>query len=189
MINLTNAVEIGEGNERICYEHPKDNSKVIKITKKGVKSRKQNKIDMVYYKYLEKKAIDCSHLPLCYGYLQTTLGEGVVFDKVSNDHSDTFTFEYIVMNNLLDKQIQKKILNDLVEYIVTNNILFIDVSLSNLICYRGPEGKYKLMIVDGLGSRHLGLKFWIYRNFTYLAKRKIGKQIKKLYANFEKLEK
>ena len=27
MIDLINAVKIGEGNERVCYEHPNDNLK------------------------------------------------------------------------------------------------------------------------------------------------------------------
>ena len=190
MIDLTNAIKIGEGNERVCYEHPNDNSKVIKVTKQNIKSREQNKIDNVYYKYLQEKDIDCSHLPSCYGYIKTTLGEGLIFDKISNyDGSDAFTFEYMLRHNLLEYEIQKKILNDLVEYIVDNNILFIDVSLPNIICHKDIEGKYRLVIIDGLGSRHLGLKFWLYRNFSFLAKRKIEKQIKKLYENFEKLPK
>ncbi len=190
MIDLTNALQIGEGNERVCYGYPNDNSKVIKVTKQNVKSREQNKIDSVYYKYLENKDVDYSHLPLCYGYIKTTLGDGLIFDKISNyDGSDAYTFEYVLKHNLLKYESQKKILNDLVEYIVDNNILFIDVSLSNLMCYKDVEGKYKLVIVDGLGSRHLGLKFWFYRNFSFLTKRKIKKQMKKLYANFEELVK
>ncbi len=190
MIDLNNALKVGEGTERVCYEHPNDNSKVIKVTKKGVKSREQNKIDSVYYKYLEEKNVDFSHLPLCYGYIRTTLGNGLIFDKVSNyDGSDIYTFEYVLKYNLLENEIQKKILRDLVEYIVDNNILFIDVSLPNIVCHKDIEGKYRLVIIDGLGSRHLGLKFWLYRNFSFLAKRKIEKQIKKLYENFEKLPK
>ena len=188
MIDLTNAIKIGEGNERVCYAHPNDDLKVIKVTKEGIKSREQNKIDSIYYAYLEKENIDCRYLPLCYGYAETNLGQGLIFDKILNDDgSETFTFEYVLKHKFLNKEAGEKILSDLVQYIVENNILFIDVSLSNLICHRDIEGKYRLFIVDGLGSRHLGLKFWFYRNFLFLSRKKIEKQIKKLYSNFDEL--
>lgn len=190
MIDLSKASVIGEGNERICYQHPNNKSKVIKITKSDVKSRKQNEIDSIYYKYLQVKGIDFSHLAICYGYEKTNLGNGLVFENISNeDNSKIFTFEDILKNKSLDYNVLKTMLDNLANYLMDNKILFVDVGLSNLICKKDTNGEYKLIIIDGLGSRHLGLKFWLYRNFLFLAKIKIDKQIKKLYASFEKMVK
>ena len=52
-------------------------------------------------------------------------------------------------------------LNILQQSLEDNKIVFADVSESNILCRRDEHGDYRLVIIDGLGTRHLGLKFWM----------------------------
>lgn len=48
---------LAKGNERACYLHPEDKNKAIKVTLENSKRKKnkQTKMEIDYYKQLEKK--------------------------------------------------------------------------------------------------------------------------------------
>ena len=52
-------------------------------------------------------------------------------------------------------------LKSLQQFLEVNTIVFADVSESNILCCRDERGDYRLVIIDGLGTRHLGFKFWL----------------------------
>lgn len=181
MIDLTNAINIGEGNSRICYLNPKDTSKIIKIEKdKNSEDYKpNNKIEDIYMKFLISKNKDLSQLPQYYGLIETNFGYGVVFDKIENfDKSKVFSFREAIEEEFLSNEIAGKLLFELINYLRDNIILFVDISFDNILCKKTIEG-YKLIIIDGLGSRKLKINFWLYMKFEFLAKRKVLKQTKK----------
>ena len=77
MIVLKDENFIGKGNERACYVHPEDCNKAIKITyeNNNRKESKQTKLEVKYYKELEKrKMINFKHLPKYFGEVETDKG-------------------------------------------------------------------------------------------------------------------
>ncbi|RDE18752.1 hypothetical protein DV711_14110 [Motiliproteus coralliicola] len=187
-IELTEDLYLSEGNERVSYIHPMDSSKIIKIEKKGNKSRHQNDLDYFYFKLLEKKRVDLSHITSCYGWVETNFGKGVVFDRVSNyDNSKELTLEDVIKEGALPKCELEILLDTLKNYLVDNKILFVDVSLKNVLLKKEAEDKNKLIIVDGLGARRFGLKFFLQRNIETLLINKTNKQWNKLMRTYKKL--
>jgi hypothetical protein len=86
--------------------------------------------------------------------------------------------------NRLSKDIEDKLLRDLKEYIFENNILFIDYAIDNILCCEYEEGQYRLIIIDGLGGRRLGFKFWLYLKSKLYTKYKVKKQWKKFLKRY-----
>jgi len=186
---LSDSLFIGKGNERLCYIHPEDATKVIKIAHKHQNARNQNAIEAIYNDYLEKRGIDFSHLTRCYGWIDIGETQGLVFGRVINsDGSKLFSLSQSITEHILDLDYHKKLLKDLENYLQDNCIIFADVSLDNVMCAKQKDGSYKLIIVDGLGARRLGLKFWLYRHVMIYTKYKLKHQWKKVMQNFNNLQ-
>lgn len=190
MIVLSSTNYLSEGNDRVCYNHPDAKEKVIKISKSKRNSKKQNLLDYSYFKFLEKKKTDFSQISKCNKWVDTNLGRGLVCDKIINfDNTPSKTFEEVVLNNDLDEEVELILLEQLKNYIFQNNILFIDVSLSNLMLKKINKNEFILIIIDGLGARRYGIKFYLQRTINILTKRKIKKQWNKLISNYKNLKK
>lgn len=54
-IILNDFLRIGEGNSRICYDHPSDNTKVLKISKHNLIKVCDNELEYKYFTYLRKR--------------------------------------------------------------------------------------------------------------------------------------
>jgi len=187
MIILSENLLIAKGSERTCYIHPTDNNKVIKVIHLNGKHNNQNELEYIYMSFIEKRKKDLSSLTKCYGYVETNLGEGLVFDRVLDfDLVASKSFRYYIAQELIPLSIQKVLLSDLQEYLEQNGILFIDTSLTNIFCQKITKEKYKLIIVDGLGAKRMGIKFWLYRHVSIYAKYKMKRQWKKLMKMYQK---
>lgn len=186
LIQLNKSLIFAEGGERVCYDHPEDNNKIIKIEKEN-SLNSQNKLEEVYYRFLESKKISFDHLANCYGYIETNYGKGLVFEKIVDYNGESsHDFRYYLRNNMLGEKIEKELLKDLENYLYENRILFIDVSTVNLCCQEVEPGIYKLVIFDGLGGRRYGMKFLLYMFSKKLTLYKIKKQWKLFYSNYQR---
>lgn len=188
-VSLESATLLGSGNERFCYLHPDDEDKVIKIPhNKREKSRHQNELEYQYMSYLQQHNADMSHIAACYGWIETDMGRGLVFQRVHDANGmDSITLNKALKESVLTVEEAKKLLEELRVYLEQNTILFVDVGLDNILCQKQEDGSYKLVIIDGLGARRPGLKFWFYLHCKPYAKYKVQTQWKKLADNFEKL--
>ena len=177
-IILTDKDFIARGGERDCYLHPLDDKKVIKIVHgySDIINRNQNDLDYKYFKFLEKLKVPFSNITRCYGYIDTNLGKGLIFDKVFDYNGKiSITFLDTIIQNKFTKYEENELVEDLKNYLFKNNILFIDIGLYNVLCCEYEEGKYRLIIIDGLGGRRTGIKFWLYLNSKIFIKYKIIK--------------
>ena len=164
-----------------------DNTKVIKIIYSKGNHNQQNHLEFIYMNYLEKNKKDLSLLTRCYGYVKTNLGEGLVFDRVLDfDLTPSKSFRYYLANKLISISKQKELLKNLQVYLEQNDILFVDTSLTNIFCQKVTSNQFKLIIVDGLGAKRMGLKFWLYRNLQLYARYKMKRQWLKLLKMYEK---
>jgi len=178
---------LAKGGERNCYIYPNDETKVIKIVHRNEKHNEQNKLEYKYYNFLHKKNIPLSHLTKCYGFVDTNLGNGLVFERVRDyNNNPSKSFRVYLEENIFTKEEEDKLVSELKNYLFKNDILFIDVDLSNVFCQEFNKDKYKLVIIDGLGARRLNWRFYAYLYSKLFTRYKIKKQWYKFYSNFEK---
>lgn len=176
---LTEDLIIAKGSAVICYEHPNDSSKIIKISHQKKFYKNQNQIENIYYNYLKKHNIPTTYIAKCYGYIDTNLGKGLVFEKVCdyNGNISIMFTDYLKNNDRLALNYEEILMKDLETYILKNNILFLDISLKNILFSQYEKGKYKLIIIDGLGGVSLP-KFILYLFIKPYQKYKITKMCK-----------
>jgi len=178
---------IAKGGERACYIDPRDNSKVIKVLYIKSEDNRQNELEYIYMKHLDKKKKDLSAVTKCYGYVNTNKGKGLVFDRVLDyDLQTSKSLRYYMVNKLIDLKTQEKLLLELKKYLEQNGILFVDTSLTNIFCQKLTDSNYKLIIVDGLGAKRIGIKFWLYQHCKLYAMYKIKRQWSKLTQMYNK---
>lgn len=189
MLNLTSNLLFAKGSERYCYLHPLDSSKLIKVVfNQKEKKSNQNNVEYKYYKYLERKKIDYFHIAQCYGWVDTNLGKGLVFEKIVNyDGSNTQSLRFCIQNKVLTKEQEEQLLDELKHYLIKNTILFADATSVNVMCQKIESNQYKLVIIDGLGTRREGFKFNLYLKIPMYKKYKILKQWNLFLNNLKKV--
>ena len=183
---LVDSLYLGKGRERKCFIHPLDEKKVIKIVYREDQKLNQNEMEYEYIKFLHKKNINFLHLTNCYGSIETNLGIGYIFDRVVNyDGKTPKSFKYLVMNHILEEKKELELIEELKKYIFENNILFVDIALSNILCQEYEKNKYRLILTDGIGGKRKGLKSKLYYYSKLFTKYKVKKQWKKFLKRYE----
>ncbi len=176
MIELDETLRLGEGNERICYQHPTQPELVIKVTKSQPQNRSQNRIEALYLAELARRGVPFDHIPRLYGWIDTSQGPGLMFERIANsDGTPLITLQAGLEQGLLTPSEAKRLLDELYAYLHRHAIIFADVGINNLVCQRRPQG-WHLVIIDGLGARRLGWKFNLYRKLPVLSRAKLRRQ-------------
>ncbi|OCL97529.1 hypothetical protein AAX29_01889 [Aliarcobacter thereius] len=185
MIFLEKDIFYGEGGLRRIYDHPNDDSKIIKIS---CGDNSQNELEYSYFKYLKNEDIAYEYITKFYGKVNTNLGEGLVFEKIFNyDGTKSLTVKEAIHKKIISKEHFEELGKELRIYLFENNILFVDISLYNVLLQEYEKDKYKMVVIDGLGGRYkIDCKFHIRLAFKLLAKRKTKQQwekAKKMFFN------
>ncbi|MCT7621500.1 YrbL family protein [Aliarcobacter butzleri] len=176
-LELKEDLLLARGSERSVYLYPGDEYKVVKVLYNQKNNNNQNEMEYKYYKYLKDKKVSFEHITNCYGWVDTNLGKGLIFDRVLDyDCLESKQLTYFIKNKLLNCNKEILLLNELKDYLEKNGILFTDVATLNVMCKRTSINEYKLIIIDGLGPRKDNLKSFLYLNFSIYNKYKIKKQ-------------
>jgi len=163
---------IGKGNERICYLHPEDNTKVIKVSYERKKGRsKQSDIEIKYYKELiKRKNMNWSHLPKFYGEVETDQGKGFIVDLVKDFDGETSkSFKYYIDKNGVEtyKQELEIYKQYFLEYLIIFNY---GMMPKNILRRRVTKDIAELVLIDGLGD----VSYFTFPNkIPYFARKKI----------------
>ena len=176
MIDLSAARLLGTGHERACYVHPDDHRLVIKVTRPGVRSRQQNRIDHFYLAALARRGVPATHVPREHGFVVTSLGEGLMMDRISNhDGSDALPMSGCVEHGQISRREARALLAHLYAHLLAHGVAMVDVGLGNIVCRRDERG-WSAVVIDGLGARHLGWKLRLRARWPCLARAKLRKQ-------------
>ncbi len=176
MIILKDEDFVGKGNERACYIHPEDKNKAIKITyeNNNRKESKQTKLEVNYYKELEKRRmINFKHLPKYFGEVKTDKGAGFVVELIRDfDGEVSKTFEYYLKKDGVLKY--KKELEEYKQYFLDNCIIFnYGMMPKNILLRKNSETDFDLVLIDGLGD----VTYFTFPNkISYFARRKINRR-------------
>lgn len=147
---------IGEGSNRLCYRHPENPQLCIKIvTKSHTKRKDQNLKEFSYYNFLQKKDIFWDRIAKCYGWTQTSLGKGLVFELIRDKNNQPLPNleEQLKANTLAPEEIAQE-LQALIDSIMTSAIIVADLSLANIVYNPDKVKGKRLILVDGVSNRN-----------------------------------
>jgi serine/threonine protein kinase len=136
----------------VCYKHPDNPSRCIKISKKS--QAKQTKREIKYLNYLKAKGVSFSHIPEFYNVIETQDSIGMEVELVSNfDGSRALNIRHYVEENHTSEDITqlKLALKELKDNLIENNIIPCDLLMSNLLVTRLNHG-IKVVLIDGFGT-------------------------------------
>lgn len=198
MITLQEELIVGEGCKRICYLHPSDPSKIIKVKNQYYKkSGNFNQAEYDAFLRAQKRYGDKiqSFLPHYYGYVETNLGQGLVADNMMLHVDGVFSDQ-----NRLDKFLSAEdfdfskfiqILKQFLQMIRQENILIRDPMLMN---FSVKDQKIYNIDIDGFDCRSPEKKLLFFLPKSYFVNRslrKLKRRIIKLLASkvtFEELQ-
>lgn len=184
MIDLTHATILGTGNERTCYVHPENPSQVIKVTRPDGAGHGQNVLEHAYLSSLQRRHASFAHIPLYYGRCETTLGEGIMCERIIDaDGKNSQQLDVVLREDRITRADATKLLDALFEHLIKEWIVFADAGGNNLFLQQLANGENRLVIIDGLGARHPGIRFWLQTHVRWLARRKNRKQWPRLLFN------
>ena len=151
MIILKDEDFVGKGNERACYIHPEDKNKAIKITyeNNNRKESKQTKLEVNYYKELEKRRMtNFKHLPKYFGEVKTDKGAGFVVELVRDYNGEVSkTFEFYLKQNGVFKY--QKELETYKQYFLDNYIIFnYGMMPKNILLRKNSETDFDLVCLS-----------------------------------------
>ncbi len=164
---------IGAGQERICYPHPDDDGKVVKIQKGD--SDKQTRRELALYASLQRRGMmDYQHIPRYYGAVQTNLGSGFVVDRIADYDGEISRSLWWHFERGYPLSEFSPYLEELRRYLVGNRIVFsVDMGRFNILFQKLSTQQARLVVIDGLGN-HTAIN-WL-DNIGFFARRKIRRR-------------
>ncbi len=183
MIDLADAVLIGQGNGRACYRHPQDPGLVIKVPRAGGDHRDQNRQEALYLASLLRRGVPFDHLPRYHGQVATSLGEGLVCEAITDaGGAPSASFPAALRAGRVPDAAAA--LATLYAYLLRHGIALGDTGAGNLLWQERASGA-RLVLIDGIGSRRLGVKALLRRHLPFLARWALPHQWPRLRANLE----
>jgi len=164
---------IGEGQERICYPHPDDPAKVIKL-QKG-ESNKQTRRELQLYRRLARRGMEnYAHIPRYYGMIETNLGRGFVVDLIEDYDGEVSKSLWWHFERGYPLSEFQPYLEELRRYLLDNLVVFsVDMGRYNILFQKLSPERARLVVIDGLGN-HTSVN-WL-DNFAWFARRKISRR-------------
>ena len=164
---------IGEGQERVCYVHPDNPARLIKLQKGAV--RKQTRRELNLYARLARRGLrEYTHIPEFHGSVRTNLGDGFVVDYIRDyDGSASKSLWWHFQRGFPVSEFTSY-LEELRHYLLRHAIVFsVDMGRYNILFQKLSADSARLVVIDGLGD-HTAIN-WL-DNFDYFARRKIKRR-------------
>jgi hypothetical protein len=164
---------IGAGQERVCYLHPEDASKLIKL-QKG-ESETQTRRELALYACMSRRGMrNFDHIPEFYGKLKTNLGEGFVVDLVTDFDGGISKSLWWHFERGYPVSEFSPYLQELKQYLLDNLVIFsVDMGRYNILFQKISPQQARLVVIDGLGN-HSAINW--FDNIGYFARRKIHRR-------------
>ena len=189
MLRLKNAIKIGEGMERVCYLHPENQEKVVKISKNRTRGCKQNLFEYKTYTYLEKHhgQLDC--ISRCFGFSDTDLGPGLVCQCIRdyNGQISRTLLDTLVNPNEISPREIKQIVGDFCNRIIEDNIQLFDLNPKNIVVRIEQPGRYRAVSID-LKGRYAANEFIPLSTYIpILSRRKLQRRVDRLFTMIDSI--
>lgn len=153
MINLKNAKCIGEGQARLCFEHPDFADRCVKVFKtqeKRMLVHLNREID--FLKKFNKGAKHLDFVPQYYGEFETSEGLGYVFE-LYKDYTGEVSQPLIDVDfAAYDQDLFIDKVERLYRELLKKGGVLSDFHRGNVLVQKHSESDYDLKIIDGFGN-------------------------------------
>jgi hypothetical protein len=154
IIELDPHALVGKGLHRECFVHPENPDLCVKIVVSG--NGNENRREQAYYRELANRGVSWEMLPRFHGLVDTSFGEGAVFDLVrDNDGRTSLTLgHYLASEQLtaLHGTALREALQALKRYLLEHRIITMTLKTKNILFQLDSPETGKLVIVDNIGN-------------------------------------
>ena len=164
---------IGSGQERVCYLHPGDETRLVKLQKGTADT--QTRRELTEYTRLARRGMsNFEHIPQFYGAVETNMGEGFVVDCVADYDGNISRSLWWHFERGYPVSEFSSYLDDLRRYLLDNQIVFsVDMGRYNILFQKLSPERARLVVIDGLGN-HTAIN-WL-DNVGFFVRRKIRRR-------------
>ena len=157
MLELDESAPVAIGEHRKIFEHPKDKNLCIKVIWLGGLEETQR--EEKHYRLLEKRNISWTLLARFYGFVETNLGQGAIFDLIRDyDGGLSRSLAYYLASNTLDEAHQLSLVNAFVplkEYLCRYRVITMMLKSQNIVFRKVSEVEGDLVLIDSVGNSDL----------------------------------
>ena len=179
MLHLDDSLVIGKGAHRVCYRHPFDQDKCIKVI--TATDDYVQRLECKYYQHLDAANISWKHLSRYYGDVETNLGVGYIYELIKDfDESISLPLTKYLNKKKSENTEFETIRNNLAElkkYLVENKIVLRNLQPYNIVIQRTSPTDSLAVIIDNIG--HHNNAYHLSDRFAFLARKDIQKKWKK----------
>lgn len=155
MPDVRNWKIIGRGDERICYQHPDDPGRCIKLSRR--EKAKQTRRELRYFSGLRRRGVPFTLIPEFFGVVEDEGLIGIEQQLVLDDRGKLppNVAEYLA-KPLTPQQVSRfwAGLEALQAYLLAYNVVPCDLVLSNLLVIERADTT-TVILIDGLGVSEL----------------------------------
>jgi hypothetical protein len=184
MILLNNIQPIAVSGPRACYLHPEDSNKVIKILRQKATSRKKNANwqEWQHYQYLLKQHGKLDFINECYGFVETDIGKGLVWQCVRDESGGISNTITNIMESPEGYDLEKvaRVLDNFCGFLIEKNIQLFDLNPLNVMIRICSDGSYRAVSADikGRYANHEFIPISTY--IPFFSRRKLTRRCKEL---------
>lgn len=177
MLYIENLTLLGQGTQKLVFEHPSDTNKVIKLMKPehatpdgGRKGQsklrahrqqgiyRQFKRELVQYLQLCKNSYSSQNfifpIETVYGFVGTNYGLGLVTEKIVSPNGEATSVFNLVRSSSFN-QIHAEALDNFFDECCEMHVVFGEVNIAGIMYTEARQGKPEFVLVDGIGDKLL----------------------------------
>ena len=153
MLDLSKASLVGKGSSRLCYVHPEDDRKCVKV----IYTRKHeiNAVEMKHYRRFQRRHVSWELMARPSGFVETTEGEGLVF-SLARDYDGEISKPLEHYLSPVDSRHYRELLRTALEefksFLFSEGIVVRELKLDNVLFQRISEEQGRLVLIDGVGN-------------------------------------
>lgn len=203
IIVLGPAQPFGVGGRRLCYEHPTDRTKCVKVLRQDdrrtvrmakssgwipaalrrVYDNNADEMQTLEYEFQRIGPTAKLHLPESFGMHLTDQGPGLVLDLVRDADGRISRSLRELLSTGYEPQLFRPAYDELSDFLRTHRVITRTLLDHNIAAQHRADGTWRLVIIDGLGDPALlPLARWI----PALGRSKIERRIAEAWPRFEK---
>lgn len=154
-LSLSPQLFVAEGTDRKCFRHPSDERRCIKVLHADTRPGRFWR-ELRYFRSLQRRGVDFSHLTPYRGLVDTNQGHGAIFDMVLDDDAriSRSLHHYLGKN---DGEFNARMIEEmerLKQNLYDQWIVFHDLNPTNILVKRLGYDEYRLVVIDGIGHNH-----------------------------------
>ena len=184
MIRLDDTLLIGRGTLRACYQHPEDETLIIKV---GLADQdggiEANRKEFLSYQKISQRHDKLDHISHCHGFIETDRGQGLVCDCIrdSNGEIAKTIWEIVVYEDDCDIDNILEVARTLCDYLISHDLFLFDINLKNIVLRKGSDNDFRAYAIDLKGPYDNKEFLQLSSRITFLGRKKLKRRAQQLF--------